>query len=62
MAIDIGRIAYEAFQKVINGSKHPAFNIPSWEYLSKIDQDAWRHAAVAVIHHMDNERNANGIY
>jgi hypothetical protein len=50
MAIDIGRIAYQAYLS----SKGE--DLPRWEDLGKIGQDAWRHAACAVLDYIDEER------
>lgn len=48
MALDIGRIAFEAWSEDIDDQ-------PSkWEALNKKHQDAWRHAAVAVLKYIDS--------
>ena len=54
MAIDIGRIAYQAYDDYINKNVpcHPL----KWEDLGKVPQDAWRHAAVAVSQYLEECR------
>lgn len=55
MALDIGRIAYQKHKDVIlERAKQP---LPEWEEIGQIHQDAWRHAAVAVIHYFDDLKN-----
>lgn len=51
MAIDIGRIAYTEYVKQVNGT-----HLNPWEKIGKIQQDAWRHAAVAVSQYLNTER------
>ncbi len=49
MALDIGRIAYQAridYVSQFNRELHP-----KWEEIGKIEQDAWRLAACAVLNH-----------
>jgi hypothetical protein len=72
MAIDIGRVAYEAHQKVILNDWDTAEYydeetgelLPStrseptkWEDVPKLYQDAWRSAAVAVLKADELNRN-----
>ena len=47
MALDIGRIAYDAHDKYV--SQHNREMRSKWEDVGKVEQDAWRHAAVAVL-------------
>lgn len=51
MAIDIGLIAYNEYIKKL-GATH----LNPWNKLGKVQQDAWRHAAVAVAQYLDGER------
>lgn len=51
MAIDIGLIAYNEYIKQIGGNYHFA-----WDKIGKVQQDAWRHAAVAVSQYLHQER------
>lgn len=51
MAIDIGRIAYEAYVVQLQ-----ATHLNPWEKLGQTQQDAWRHAAVAVSQYLHKER------
>ena len=55
MAIDIGRIAYQAYCKKLEDDECDC-DLSKWEDLGKISQDAWRHAAVAVSQYLDEER------
>lgn len=56
MAIDIGRIAYQAYAEGVDNIAHNGNQLPKWEGLGKISQDAWRHAAVAVSQYLDQCR------
>lgn len=47
MAIDIGRIAFQAHENYIN--KDNLREPELWEEIGKERQDAWRSAAVAVL-------------
>ena len=49
MAVDIGRINYEAYAKCVDDNQ-------SWETLPRAEIDAWRYAAVAVLQQTDFER------
>ena len=51
MAIDIGRIAYSKYRAEINGT-----HLNEWENLGKVQQDAWRAAAVAVSQYLHQEQ------
>lgn len=51
MAIDIGRIAYAAYIEQLK-----ATHLNPWEKLGQVQQDAWRHAAVAVSQYLNQER------
>lgn len=48
--IDIGRIAYSKYIESING-----INLSPWEKIGKIQQDAWRAAAVAVCQYLNEQ-------
>jgi hypothetical protein len=55
MAIDIGRVAYTNYADYMRAQlKENCF--PRWEELSKPECDAWRHAAVEVLQHIEKER------
>ena len=59
MAIDIGRIAYEAFCDEVNN------DLPTWEEIG-CEQRYWRVAACAVLKHIDQckkdkEKNPDAI-
>jgi hypothetical protein len=56
MAIDIGRIAYQAYANNVDNISYHGNPLPKWEDLGKIAQDAWRHAAVAVSQYIDKSR------
>lgn len=51
MALDIGRVAYQAYIDELNG-----WALQEWEKLSKVQQDAWRAAAVAVSKYLNEQR------
>lgn len=51
MAIDIGRIAYQAYCDYVNDE------LDKWEHLGKLEQDGWRHASVAVLKYIGEEQN-----
>lgn len=51
MALDIGRVAYQAYIDELNG-----WALAEWEKLSKVQQDAWRAAAVAVSQYLNEQR------
>jgi len=55
MAIDIGRIAYEAYCLGIN-KQITDKNLLKWENMGKTIQDAWRSAACAVLDYIDDEK------
>ena len=52
MALDIGRIAYEKYNESLNRDYN--CESESWEEIPKRGQDAWREAAVAVLHYVNN--------
>jgi hypothetical protein len=52
--IDIGRIAHKAYLDRCNDSC-TCFD-RAWEDLGKEAQDAWRHAACAVMQYLDDSR------
>ena len=54
MAIDIGRIAYEKWQSCLPKD----YPTSAWEMVGKVQQDAWRAAAVAVLQYIDKERES----
>jgi hypothetical protein len=56
MAIDIGRIAYQAYVENKDGSSYYETKLTKWEDLGKVECDAWRHAACAVLQYIDQER------
>lgn len=56
MAQDIGRVAYQKYCEVILKGTAPQPHLDKWEDMGKVQQDAWRHAAVEVLQHMDWER------
>ena len=56
MAIDIGLIAYNMFVQTMNGVSEDNRGYAEWHHLSKREQDAWRHAAVAVSKYLTKER------
>lgn len=53
MALDIGRIAFEAYAKQVHHVTYHGDTMPKWEALDKTAQDGWRHAACAVLDYMD---------
>lgn len=55
MAIDIGRIAYQEYCQVVLTRTIPQPHLDKWEDLGKVKQDAWRHAAVAVLRYIEQE-------
>ena len=54
MAVDIGRINYQKFYDILTDGDFD--HLPKWEDLGKIQQDAWRAAAIAVLQQIDKER------
>ena len=54
MAIDIGRIFYQKFMEVMFGNPDI---FPQWEDIGKVQQDAYRAGAVAVLQYIDEERD-----
>jgi len=59
MAIDIGRIAFEAYGVSVGGKTYNGKDIPKWEDVGKKVQDAWRAAAVAVLQYVESERESS---
>lgn len=56
MAIDIGLIAYNKYvEQIMRQLKDCDF--PLWQELGKVEQDAWRAAAVSVLKYIDTERD-----
>ena len=54
MALDIGRIAYQAWSDEMDSKSCPeGFIASKWEELNKIEQDAWRLSALAVMRYID---------
>jgi len=53
MALDIGRIAFEAYAESVGGKTYDGKDIPKWESVGKTVQDGWRHAAVAVSQYLN---------
>ena len=56
MAIDIGRIGYQAYLDQL-GATH----LPPWEKIGKTQQDAWRHAGVAILQYIKKEEESGDI-
>lgn len=56
MAIDIGRIAFQAYSDEMGGKTYDGKDIPKWENVGQKVQDAWRAAGVAVLRYIDDER------
>jgi hypothetical protein len=54
MALDIGRIAFQAHQDYLNKVNYREPEL--WEEIGKERQDAWRQAACAVLEYIDKER------
>jgi hypothetical protein len=52
MAIDIGRIAYQAYVNQIKKARGSA-RFLKWSDLNKEECDAWRSVGIAVMQHMD---------
>ena len=60
MALDIGRIAYQAHLDYV--SQYNIEQLPKWEDVGKVEQDGWRRAACAVldyIHKCEEEMKNN---
>lgn len=55
MALDIGRIAYQRHRDVILERSKEI--LPEWETIGQVHQDAWRHAACAVLDYIDDCKN-----
>jgi hypothetical protein len=54
MALDIGRIAYQAWSDKMDSLSCPeGFIASKWEELNQMEQDAWRASACAVLRYMD---------
>lgn len=51
--IDIGRIAYQRYVETLDSLPYHESSQPRWEVLGKRGQDAWRHAACAVLDYID---------
>ena len=56
MAVDIGRIAFQAYAKSVNNETFDGKQIPSWEKVGQKIQNGWRAAAVAVLQQVDKEK------
>lgn len=56
MAIDIGRIAYQAWKDSIDEQEWSIRLLKNWEDIGQVEQNAWRASAVAVLNHIDDER------
>jgi hypothetical protein len=63
MALDIGRIAFEAYATSVRHTTYQGNTMPKWEALDKDAQDGWRHAACAVLDYMERseEEMKNGV-
>ena len=53
MAIDIGRVGYEAYAESTGNKTYDGRDMPKWEELTQRIQDAWRHAGVASMKQVD---------
>lgn len=53
MAIDIGLIAFQAYNDQVGGKTFDGKDIPKWGDVGKKVQDGWRAAAVAVLQYLD---------
>jgi hypothetical protein len=53
MALDIGRVAYTGYCKLIEERSKEPIILPLWETLGQLQQDGWRHAGVAIL---ENQR------
>jgi len=56
MAIDIGRVNYQKHSDMLGGKDQHGNSLPKWEEIGQKNQDAWRHAACAVLSYIDKER------
>ena len=60
MALDIGRVAFEAYAKSVGGKTWDGKDIPAWETVGKVVQDGWRSAAVAVSQYLNKCKSEIG--
>jgi hypothetical protein len=58
MAVDIGRVAYQKYVDSLVEKQCNCCNCDDykWEDLKQSEQNAWRHAAVAVLQHIEMEK------
>jgi hypothetical protein len=55
MSIDIGRIAYQKYCDTLVDQECDC-DLSKWEEIGQYEQNAWRHAACAVLKYIDTER------
>ena len=55
MALDIGRVAYQAYVDTLI-KQNCDCDLSEWKEMGQYEQDAWRHAAVAVAQYLDEEK------
>lgn len=55
MAVDLGRIAFQAFYSKMYPNRESEVS-ELWKNIKQPEQDAWRHAAVAVLQQIDREK------
>lgn len=48
----LGRIAFEAYSRAMNGKTYDGKPIPKWEDLSEAVREGWRQATIAVQQNM----------
>jgi hypothetical protein len=60
MTTGIGEIAYNEYREATLDIDPTDWNnhLPEWDRLDEHDQVAWQHAALAVAHYLDEEREA----
>jgi len=51
--IDIGRIAYQAYCDELE-KRECDYDLRKWEEIGQYEQNAWRHAACAVLDYIDD--------
>ena len=56
MALDIGRIGFEAYSVSVGGKTYDGKDIPKWEDVGQRVQDAWRAAGIAILQYIDREQ------
>ena len=53
--IDIGRIAYQSYIEHLTSDEYKKWG-EKWEEIGKLQQDAWRKAACAVLEYIDQSK------